>query len=144
MPRSTLDQAIVTGGSMAIQDGVAALTHDSIEALAHWARPTLDSEIDDHAARRRTAAVDAGAWVVGWGLRIAFKQRPGERLNRGAMRTVGLMVTRTSFSGLTVAALQEMTAAMEKRTGDSRLRLVPVAVLGGAGVAAIDHLVGRR
>jgi uncharacterized membrane protein len=143
MPRSTVDQAIITGAGMAIQYGIAALTQDSIEAVAQWASPNSRSELDDRAWRRRTAAIDAAAWAAGWGLRKGFEQRPGEPLTRGALRTAGLMVTRTSFSALSVAILQEAASALEARTGNSRLKRLPWAVLGGAAVAVIDMRSNR-
>jgi uncharacterized membrane protein len=143
MPRSTIDQAVITGAGMATQYALAALTHDSIEALAQWARPGLPSETD-RAWRRRTAAIDAGAWALGLGLRMAFRQRPGEPLTRGAMRTGGFVLAYTGFSGLSVAALQEATIKLEEATGNARLRRLPLAVLGGALFAAGDQFLSRR
>ena len=144
MPRSTVDQAIITGASMVIHYALAALTQDSIEALAQWRHPETRSEFDDRSARRRTAKADAVAWVAGWGIRTAFSQRPGERLTRGSIRTAGLITTRTSLAGLLAAMLQEGTLALEERTGNKALRNVPVAVLGGAGIAAADQVIARR
>src|SRR4051812_3454431 len=78
MPRSSIDQAVITGGTMAIHYGLAVLTHDTIEAIAQWARPDDPSSSEARSWRGRTAALDAAGWAAGWGLRAAFKQQPGE------------------------------------------------------------------
>ena len=144
MPRSTVDQAIVTGGTMAATYGIAALTHDSIEAVAQWARPGDPSEVGDDVWRRRTAAIDAGAMLAGTALQYAAKQQPGEALPRGGVRTAGLMIFRTGLAGLSVSALQELAARYERRTGRTWLSNAPLALIGGALFAAGDRLVAER
>lgn len=144
MPRSTADQAIITGAVVAAHYGLAVLTHDTLEAVAQWWDPTDLSEAEDRALRKRMAALDAAGWLGGWGLRLAFKERPGEHLSRGAVRTAGLIVTRTCFSGLIVSALQQGAHSLDERAGSSRFRRMPVALLGGLAVGAIDRYLRKR
>ena len=137
MKRSTSDQAVITGAAMAINYGLATLVHDAIEAMTQW---RAAAEQEDRGWRGRTAAADAGAMVAGFALQTAFQQRPGERLSRGGIRTVGYLLSVAGFAGTATAALQEGMQILDERTGDRwRFRSLPVAILTGAGFSLVQQ-----
>jgi hypothetical protein len=78
MPRSALDQALVTGISTSLNYGLAALIQDSVEALALRSIGTADP-----------ARVDRHGW-------------------RGGARTAAWWVATTGLSGAIVGGLQEL------------------------------------
>ena len=131
MPRSTGDQAVITGAAMAMNYGLATLVHDSIESLTQW--PGDSSEMDDRAWRRRTAAADAGAMLAGFALQTAFQQHPGETLLRGGARTTGFVLSATGFAGAATAMIQEGMQILDERANSGwRLRSLPWAIASGA------------
>lgn len=144
MKRSNSDQAVITGGAMAITYGLATLVHDSIEALTQWRAG--GGELEDRGWRGRTAAADSAAMVVGFTLQTAFRQQPGEHLTRGALRTTGYLLSATGFAGTTTAAVQEGMQILDERTGNRwRFRSLPMAILAGVGFSFIQqrNLKGR-
>jgi uncharacterized membrane protein len=84
MPRSPLDQALVTGISTALNYSFAALVQDSIEALAlRGAGRTDPAKVDRHTWRRASIGLDLAAIAAGLAVQSAMRPRPGERLPRG-------------------------------------------------------------
>jgi uncharacterized membrane protein len=143
MKRSTGDQAIITGAGMAMTYGLATLIHDSIEGLTQWRGG--NSEMDDRAWRRRTAAADAVAMVAGFALQTGFQQRPGERLSRGGFRTLGFLLSAVGFSGVATAAVQEGMQILDERTADRwKFRLLPWAIASGACFSLIQQQIFNR
>jgi hypothetical protein len=66
MPRSALDQALVTGISTALNYALAALVQDSIEAVALGGAGRADpTKVDRHAWRRASLALDLAAVGAG-------------------------------------------------------------------------------
>jgi uncharacterized membrane protein len=67
MPRSPIDQALITGISTALNYSFAALIQDSIEAMALRAAGRTDpSKVDRHSWRRASIALDVAAIGPGW------------------------------------------------------------------------------
>jgi uncharacterized membrane protein len=67
MPRSPLDQALVTGISTALNYSFAALVQDSIEAMAlRGAGRTDPARVDRHTWRRASIGLDLAAIAPGW------------------------------------------------------------------------------
>jgi uncharacterized membrane protein len=142
MKRSTSDQAVITGAAMAINYGLATLVHDAIEALTQW-RGAADEQ-EDRAWRGRTAAADVSAMTAGFVLQTAFQQRPGERLSRGGIRTLGYVLSAVGFAGAATAAVQEVMQKLDERTGNRwGFRSVPVAILTGAGISFVQQRSAR-
>jgi uncharacterized membrane protein len=142
MPRSTSDQAVITGAAMAINYGLATLVHDGIETVTQWRAAT--DEHEDRGWRGRTAAADVCAMAAGFALQSAFKQRPGERLSRGGLRTTGYLLSAVGFAGAATAALQEGMQKLDERTSNRwRLRSLPAAILTGATYSLLQQRSGR-
>lgn len=144
MPRSSVDQGIVTGTSFSVEYMLAAAISDGIEALSERVAERLG--LTERSARR--AATLGNALVAGAGLAMqsAFPRRPGERLVRGLIRVAGWQLARTGVAGVAVAGLESTLSAIDRRTRhDYRLRELPVAVPAGAAVAtAADYVRGKR
>jgi uncharacterized membrane protein len=84
MPRSALDQALVTGISTSLNYAMAALIQDSIEALAlRGAGRTDPATVDRDTWRRTSIGLDLAAIGLGLAVQRVLRPRSGERLTRG-------------------------------------------------------------
>jgi hypothetical protein len=141
MPRSALDQAMVTGISTSLNYALAALIQDSIEALALRAAGRGDpARVDRHRWRRASIGLDLAAIGAGLAIQRAMGPRPGERLPRGGARTAAWWLSATGLSGAVVGVLQELTS----RRGDLQDHSLPVAPFAGAAMAAVNDYRRRR
>jgi uncharacterized membrane protein len=141
MPRSAVDQALVTGISTSLNYAMAALIQDSIEALALGGAGRTDpARVDRHAWRRASVGLDLAAIAAGLAVQRALAPRPGERLPRGGARTAAWWLSSTGLSGAVVGGLQELTG----RRGDTQDRSVPVAPFAGVVLAAGNDFRRRR
>ena len=141
MPRSALDQALVTGISTSLNYAMAALIQDSIEALAlRGAGRTDPATVDRDTWRRTSIGLDLAAITLGLAVQRVLRPRSGERLTRGGARTAAWWVTATGMSGAIVGALQELT----DRRGDTEDHSVPVAPFAGVVLAAGNDFRRRR
>jgi uncharacterized membrane protein len=141
MPRSALDQALVTGISTSLNYAMAALIQDSIEALAlRGAGRTDPATVDRDTWRRASVGLDLAAIALGLAVQRVLRPRSGERLTRGGARTAAWWVTATGMSGAIVGGLQEVTG----RRGDTEDRSVPVAPLAGVVLAAGNDFRRRQ
>jgi uncharacterized membrane protein len=99
MPRSPLDQALVTGIS-ALNYSFADLVQDSIEAMALCGAGRADpAKVDRHAWRRASIGLDLAAIGAGLAVQSAVAPRPGERLPRAGVRTAAWWLSATGLSG---------------------------------------------
>ena len=81
MPRSPLDQALVTGISTSLNYSFAALLQDSIEALALGSAGRTDpARVDRHAWRRASIALDLAATIPTPQANLALARTSGRRL----------------------------------------------------------------
>ncbi|HEY1332035.1 MAG TPA: alpha/beta-hydrolase family protein [Actinomycetota bacterium] len=138
MPRSTLDQALVTGISTALNYGFAALIQDSIEAVA--LRFATAESADRHTWRRASIALDLAAIAAGIAGQRALEQRPGERLPRGVARTAAWWLTATGVAGTVVGVMQEVITRRSDRADAS----FPVSLFAGPALAAVNEYRRRR
>ena len=141
MPRSPVDQALITGISTSLNYALAAFIQDSIEALALRAAGRPDpARVDRHGWRRASIGLDLAAVGAGLAIQRALAPRPAERLPRGGARTAGWWLTATGVSGATVGVLQELTGRRRDREDHS----LPVAPFAGAVLAAANEYRRRR
>jgi uncharacterized membrane protein len=141
MPRSGVDQAAITGISGALNYGFAALIQDTIEAVAlRLSGGTSPDEVSLQTWRRASVAVDLAAMGLGMAIQISFRQEPGERLPRGALRTAGWWITATGLAGGLVGLTQEVVG----RRRDVEDRSIPVALPVGIALAAANEFRRRR
>jgi uncharacterized membrane protein len=142
MPRSTLDQALITGTSMALGYAITEVVHDPLEVVVQRLVASNTRATED-ARRRVTAAVDCVGMLVGFALQSGFKRRPGEHLQRGALRTGGYFLSLAGGSGATVAAIDGVLHALDEHTG-CRLRSLPLALPVGAAFTGVSDFLLRR
>jgi uncharacterized membrane protein len=141
VPRSTLDQAIVTGIVMALNHTIGALVHDGIEAAAF----RLSGAIEDGDAaggrrhRRYALALSLATMGLGFAVQAAFRQHPDEDLRRASVRTGGFWLSAGAFAGLTVGAYEEAVDGL----GFHRLLDYP-GVLSGSVLLAIVREARRH
>jgi hypothetical protein len=141
MPRSRLDQALITGISTSLNYAFAALIQDSIEAVAlRGAGRTDPAKVDRHTWRRASIGLDLAAIGAGLALQNALRPRPGERLPRGGARTAAWWLSATGLSGAAMGVLQELTG----RRGDTQDHSLPVAPIAGVVLAGVNDYRRRR
>jgi hypothetical protein len=104
MPRSTLDQALITGICGALDYGFAALIQDTVEAAAlRLSGAASPEQADPHTWRRASVAADLATIALGLAGQTACRPRPGERVARGAVRTICWWVSATGLCGASPA-----------------------------------------
>ncbi|MGD9893251.1 MAG: alpha/beta-hydrolase family protein [Dehalococcoidia bacterium] len=146
MPRSTLDQGIITGASTALSFLATALVEDAVEAFAaRVVDPSDGGVLDDQQVRRVSLALDAGAMMTGFALQMAFRQRPYEPYWTAAVRTGGYWTAVGGISALAVGITQEWFQSIEDRTKrDLKLRYLPAPLVAGGVTAAIAEFLRHR
>ena len=139
MPRSAVDQGVVTGVLVGGNYATAAFLQDVIEALAERFGGRAYHE-DKTAWRRLTALADLVAIGAGIAIQAAVPQKPNEGLPRSALRTGGWYLATGGLAGLGAAASQEAGSALSRR-----LRFAPpLAIPAGAALSAILEYRRRR
>jgi uncharacterized membrane protein len=139
MPRSAVDQGVVTGVLVSGNYATAAFLQDVIEALAERFGGRAYHE-DKSAWRRLTALADLAAIGAGIAIQAALPQQPNEGLPRGALRTSGWYLSTAGLAGLAAAASQEAGSELSRR-----LRFAPpLAIPAGAALSAIMEYQQRR
>jgi uncharacterized membrane protein len=110
MPRSNLDQALVTGLTLAADHAITSLVQDTIAAAAL----ALVAGVDDEHDRRwgqTTLALDALATMAGLGIQQLLRQRPREPMLVSAARTGAWFTTVSAGAASLVGGYQELRAA---------------------------------
>jgi uncharacterized membrane protein len=146
MPRSTLDQGIITGASTALSFLVTALVQDTVEAFAaRIMAPSNRDAFDDQQVRRVSLALDAGAMMTGFAIQMAFRQQPHEPLRKAAARTGGYWAAVGGISALAVGITQEWFESIERRSGrDLKFRYLPAPLVAGSVTAAVAEFLRHR
>jgi uncharacterized membrane protein len=149
MPRSTRDQALVTGLSMALAYQFASLVQDGVESVASWllvgTSRERDAEADEQQLRRVTLALDAAAMVGGFAVQMAFPQKRNEPLRLAAARTGGFWLAAGSASGLMAGLAEEALTTIDRRTSrDLNLSALPAPLIAGAIFATVRDIQRRR
>jgi len=145
MPRSTTDQAIITGVSATVNYALTTFAHSVAQGVA---RKVVGGE--PRTAGERTAerslilAADLGAMAIGVAAQRLFEQRTSEPIGRAWVRTSGW---RFAVSGLAGAIILSTEAVLDRLdpTEDVRwARRIPIALPVGMGLAALQYHLARR
>jgi uncharacterized membrane protein len=140
MPRSTMDQALVTGLSVATNRALVSLVQESIQAAALLAvGGSAGARAHPSRWSRATLALDLAAVGAGIAVQRAFARRDREPLTRASARTGGYLMTLTGVTGGIIGALQEVQAARRGRGPTGVGVVVPAA-----GVLAAFGEIRRR
>jgi uncharacterized membrane protein len=140
LPRTTRDQALVTGTTTALSYGLSITMQSAIDVVAR--RIAGDLSADDPARRRVALVAGLGAAAVGVGSQYALPEQPHERVPRSVLRTLGRALITTGAAGVIVALTEE---AVDRRDGVNDGVGFPVALpLGALGAGAMYFFVQRR
>jgi uncharacterized membrane protein len=154
MPRSAVDQGMITGLSLATEYALTTLVQDLLDlaTLRLGEKRNLRRERD---WRLLAAATDIAAIGVGVGVQALLRPRPGETLWRGGGRTAGWLLARSALAGFVADGLQRTLNATAETTGTvvsdrpagRRLRAIaasiPAAIPAGAMVSGAVELWRR-
>jgi uncharacterized membrane protein len=144
MPRSNLDQGIVTGIIVAVVYMLGLLVQDSINTVASTIIPEEKSgwrkKSDYSSQTLRSTAISLSAIGVGYFLQKKYPYHNGERLPKSTARTSGTWVKYTGIAGSIIGAIElaHYTLSQDKKKATER-DLLPLII--GAGV--LYSLVGE-
>ncbi len=131
LPRSTPDQGIVTGITVALVYVMGLLVQDGIDATAE----TISSGKNSKNGSSPTAAIAASAAALGAGyyLQKRVKYDKDETLPRSAVRTSGYWLQNAGIAGLLVSGIEMAHNVTSKNSkSDQEKDLLPLIV--GAGI----------
>jgi uncharacterized membrane protein len=135
--RSNLDQAIVTGLSFAITEGVVSALQQAVESGTFLATRPEPTRSGVTRWSRATIAADLALVAGGVGLQRLLRQQPDERLPRATGRTAGQLLAFTGAAGV-------LTGTIQETTGLERGWRPRVAWAGAAGLIAAQREWDRR
>src|SRR5262245_54308734 len=141
MPRPGIDQALVTGLSIAANHALVALVQETIQTAAFAVggrRP--DTRESDARWSRVAIALDLAAVGAGIGVQRALRQRRREPLPRAAARTGGYWPSMAGTAGAVIGGVQEVRRAV----GANGRRHFPAVVPSAALLAAANTVRVHR
>ncbi len=142
MPRATMDQAIVTGLSIAANHALVSLVQESIQSgalVVLGGGKRKAKTFDDRTWSQVSIGLDLAAVGIGIAIQRGMRQRHREPLPRAAARTGGFVLSITGGAGAVIGVLQE---AFVFSRGKSR-GTVPM-VVPAASVLAVAGEIRRR
>jgi uncharacterized membrane protein len=146
LPRSTVDQAVITGASSTINYAMTALAQSVSEGLAELVIRNVSGGRTTPTKRRGLVlAGNLGAIAVGVAAQRALAQHKNEPISRAIGRTLSWRLAVAGTAGTVVAASDTLIQVL---SGDGQrpwVQKVPVTVPVGAAIAATNyHLMRRR
>ena len=144
LPRSTADQAALTGLAAAVTYGVTVTTQSLFQGVAGRLVPAQDSSgtLGRHAVE---IAGNAAMIAAGYALGTAFAPRHGEPTKRAVARSSGAVFRRVGYSGLAITgALAATDLAARRWPAALRLAALPSGLVLGSVIAARQIAAYRR
>jgi uncharacterized membrane protein len=145
MPRTTMDQALVTGLTVATNNMIVSLVQESIQAAALiLAGQAATKRAEETRWGRVAIGADFAAIGAGIAVQRALRQRHREPLMRAATRTSGFWLATSGTAGAIVGALQEGFERSGARRGRSYAIVAPAAgALAVANIRRMRHAARR-
>jgi len=139
MPRSTVDQALITGLSFAANHALVQLAQEIAQTAALVAlRRVAPGRVSDSAWSRAALAADAAMFGAGIALQRRFRQTPREPLPRAGARTTGYWLSVAAGTGAMIGLVQEVRGIF--RADPQR---VPAIVLTAAALSLASEAARR-
>ncbi len=139
--RSNLDQAIVSGLTFVIEQGVVSTIQETIQSLALRVA-NEGSGLDPRTWSRFSLGADGVAVAVGLGLQSALRQTEQESTARAVGRTGGRFLSLAGISGVVAGGVHE--AAEAGRSPTSRSSRIGLVVAAGSAAAVGEYRRRRR
>jgi uncharacterized membrane protein len=141
MPRSTMDQAVVTGLTVSANHALVSLVQEVIQATALTvAGQARRRQPDERRWGRAVLAADVAAIGAGLATQSLFRQRHREPLPRAAVRTGGYWFSAGGTAAGLIGAVQEILEAKGVRRNQSLAVIAPTA----GALAAVNMWQIRR
>ena len=140
MPRSTSDQALITGVSAVLNYGLTASSQSLIESVAmKVAGRGADSDQRRMAERGVLLAGDVAAMGIGVGVQRVFAQRKDEPIARAWARAFSWRLAAGGLAGAIVVTGDIVAERLARGNDHWWARSAPVALPVGAGLAAWQY-----
>lgn len=146
VPRSWLDQGIVTGLAIGLDYLLTTTTQDGLDALRSVAVSALPPAASASRWSRPPAAdlaVDLAMASVGLVALTRMATRPDDSVVRGALRQLAWRTTRTSACGVLLTVLNAGSQAVNRGGRGGRLSRIPPAVPAGIAFAVLRDRLQR-
>lgn len=144
LPRTAVDQAVITGVVAAVNYGLVTTTQSFIQGATAAVLPER-AEAGTYGPRIVEAAANGALIVGGAALARALPQRPGEPVKRAFLRTAGNRLSRGGYAGLMVAGTLLAGDLVSRRGGRWAVgAAVPGGFVIGAAFAAEGILRYRK
>jgi uncharacterized membrane protein len=141
MPRSTSDQALVSGLSASANHALVTLVQETLQSAALLLAGQAERRaVDERRWARATIAADIGAIAAGLAIQRMVRPRKRERLWRAGGRSGGFWLAATGAAGAVVGALQESF----ERAGSRRSRTLALIGPASAAMTAVNTWRVRR
>ncbi|MGZ8764577.1 MAG: alpha/beta-hydrolase family protein [Acidimicrobiia bacterium] len=143
MPRNTMDQAIVTGLSIAANHALVSLVQESIQSgalLVLGGGKRKGRNFDDRTWSQATIALDLVAVGAGIAIQRGLRQRHREPLPRATARTGGFVLAASGGAGAIIGVLQEAFAFSRGKARGT----VPMVVPAASALAVVGEYRRRR
>ncbi len=135
VPRSTRDQAIITGLTTTLNYGFSTATQDALAAVAALVAPALPGRDLARKQALATLGLDLLAVPVGYGLWRFVSRRPDEAMLRGSIRQVGWRLMATGIGGAVLGTARAGLIAVDDAVdANGRLARIPAAIPVGLAV----------
>lgn len=136
MPRTTIDQALVTGLSFAANHAVVQVVQESVQAAVLVALRRRRSNPTTAQWSRASILADAAVFAAGIAMQRRFKQVPREELPRAGARTAGYWLSLAAGAGAVIGTAQEVVGVFSGKRQRFPVIVPVAAVLGVASEAA--------
>lgn len=129
LPRSTADQGLVTGITVALVYMMGLLLQDGVDSVAEVA---TDRNHEKDSSKTTEILTSAAALGLGYYLQKKNKYNESERLHKSATRTFGYWLKNVGIAGIAVSAIQSVNDSATSDKNAKQNDLIPLVV--GAGI----------
>lgn len=140
MPRSTADQGMLTGTTMAVAYLLGAVIQDVLDGATDAVvkdkvqRGVIAAKSAEQKRKQYAAVASGTAMIAGLIGQRVFAQKKDEAASRSILRTVSYWSTVTGFAGLGVSGIEAAADSLQK-TEQKRRNLWPFIIPAGALIA---------
>jgi len=145
LPRSTTDQAIITGVSATVNYALTAFAHSVAQGAARSIVGREPQTTQERITERGLILVgDAAAMGLGIAAQRLFAQQANEPIAKAWSRTTGWRLAVSGLAGAIVVGTEAVLDGIDPSNDSHWARKVPVALPIGIGLATLQYHLAQR